>query len=60
MVLLLEIITQTQKYSSIVNNFERHPVVWIFGGLIAGFIASLLAKVTTKMLSEISGWKPAL
>jgi uncharacterized membrane protein YeaQ/YmgE (transglycosylase-associated protein family) len=43
MVLLLEIIKQTHDYGWIVNDIERHPVlVWIVGGLIAGFIASMI------------------
>src|SRR6476620_8704265 len=45
MVLLLEIIKQTHEYDGIFNDIERHPVlVWIIGGLIAGFIASRIVN----------------
>ena len=45
MTLLLEIIKQTHGYNSVVNDIGQHPIlVWIVGGLIAGFIASMIVN----------------
>lgn len=45
MMLLITLIKQSREFSSVLNDISQHPIlVLLIGGLISGFVASLLVN----------------